>query len=141
MSRTRVFATSLVLSLTLGRVAPAQQHEHESAGRVVFHTSCAPAAQRSFERGVTLLHSFWYEPAEDAFSAAVAADSSCAMGYWGKAMSLLHPLGRHPRLIRRRGWRPRSAGWHSRARPASGTTSAPSTRTTRITPRSITGRA
>jgi len=96
VSRTRVFATSLVLSLTLGRVAPAQQHEHESAGRVVFHTSCAPAAQRSFERGVTLLHSFWYEPAEDAFSAAVAADSSCAMGYWGKAMSLLHPLWTPP---------------------------------------------
>ena len=35
----------------------------DSIGRVAFPTSCAAGAQRIFERGVALLHSFWYEEA------------------------------------------------------------------------------
>src|SRR5689334_6976050 len=88
----------LILLLSGGAGLPAQgvgeaHGEHgETFGRVAFRTSCAPAAQRAFERGVALLHSFWYEPARDAFTEAVKADSTCAMGYWGQAMSLFHPL-------------------------------------------------
>ena len=32
-------------------------------GRVAFPTSCSPKAQVEFEKGVALLHSFWYEEA------------------------------------------------------------------------------
>jgi len=59
---------------------------------VSFKTSCAPAAQQDFERGVALIHSFWYEEAGRAFAAAAVADSGCGMAHWGQAMSLLHPL-------------------------------------------------
>ncbi len=61
-------------------------------GRVSFPSSCNAAAAAQVERGVALLHSFWYEEAGAAFRAAAAADSGCALAYWGQATSLLHPL-------------------------------------------------
>src|SRR5207244_10863517 len=68
----------------------------EPLGRVRFAVSCNAEAHLRFERGVALLHSFWYEKADDAFKDAVAADSTCAMGYWGQAMAILHPLWTAP---------------------------------------------
>jgi hypothetical protein len=59
---------------------------------VAFPTSCRPAAQRKFLRGLALQHSFWYEEAAKAFRTAATADSTCAMAYWGLAMSYFHPL-------------------------------------------------
>jgi len=94
-----VVPCSIALILALfGPLVAQVDHEHhgERLGRVAFPTSCGPAAQAHVERGVALLHSFWYEPAGDAFRDAVAADSTCAMGYWGQAMSLLHPLWTPP---------------------------------------------
>jgi len=61
-------------------------------GSVRFPSSCNAAASRSVERGVALLHSFWYEEAGQGFGDAAAADSTCAMAYWGQATSLMHPL-------------------------------------------------
>jgi hypothetical protein len=61
-------------------------------GHVHFPSSCNAAAAASIERGVALLHSFWYEEAGQAFQAAAAADSTCALAYWGQATSILHPL-------------------------------------------------
>ncbi|HVH66848.1 MAG TPA: hypothetical protein VM716_03195 [Gemmatimonadales bacterium] len=91
----------VVLALVVSAELPAQEaHEHagpaERLGRVTFPTSCRVGAQSHFERGVALLHSFWYERAHDAFQQAVVADSTCAMGYWGLAMSLFHPLWTPP---------------------------------------------
>jgi hypothetical protein len=59
---------------------------------VTFSTSCRPRAQQEFLRGVALQHSFWYEEAAKAFRAAANWDSTCAMAYWGLAMSYFHPL-------------------------------------------------
>src|SRR5437773_12341010 len=76
---------TLVCVATSGLAAQQGHEGHgEHLGRVRFPVSCAAEAQRRFERGVALLHSFWYEKAEDAFKDAVAADSTCAMGYWGQ---------------------------------------------------------
>jgi len=61
-------------------------------GRVRFPSSCSAAAAASVERGVALLHSFWYEEAGQAFGDAARADSTCALAYWGEATSLMHPL-------------------------------------------------
>jgi len=78
------------------------EHDHhagkppEQLGRVVFPTTCNDKAQVRFERGLVLLHSFWYEEAGNTFAAVIAADSNCAMGYWGQAMSTLHPLWTPP---------------------------------------------
>jgi tetratricopeptide (TPR) repeat protein len=93
-------ATALIAS-SAASVAAQGEHQHggrppERLGRVVFPTSCRPAAQRQFERGVALLHSFWYEESESAFREAAAADPPCAMAHWGWAMSLLHPLWAPP---------------------------------------------
>jgi hypothetical protein len=76
-------------------------HHHEDLtaaqlGTVTFPVSCAPTAQKPFERGVALLHSFWYEEAEKEFLQISKDDPGCAMAHWGVAMSLWHQLWDHP---------------------------------------------
>ncbi len=74
-------------------------HEDLSAsqlGTVVFPVSCSPSVQKPFERGVALLHSFWYEEAEKQFQKIAADDPHCAMAHWGVAMSLWHQLWNQP---------------------------------------------
>jgi hypothetical protein len=68
----------------------AQEHEHAGAerlGRVEFPVSCAPEAQRRFERAMAVLHSFWWEEGPRAFGAVLKADSTCAMAHWGLAVN------------------------------------------------------
>ena len=77
------------------------QHHHEDLtttqlGTVSFPVSCAPDVQKPFERGVALLHSFWYEEAEKEFMQISAGDPTCAMAHWGVAMSLWHQLWNEP---------------------------------------------
>ncbi len=61
-------------------------------GDVNFPISCSAAAQQQFTRAVALLHSFWYEEAANAFTGVTETDPSCAMGYWGVAMSHWYQL-------------------------------------------------
>lgn len=68
----------------------------EPLGTVRFPVSCGEAAARHTERGLALLHHMTYEDARDAFAAAVEADPECAMGYWGQAMTFIHPLWSDP---------------------------------------------
>jgi len=72
-------------------------HDHHDMmeselGTVHFPVSCSAGAQKSFEKGVALLHSFWYEEAEKTFGEASKEDPKCAMAHWGVAMSLWHQL-------------------------------------------------
>ena len=76
-------------------------HHHEDLtekqlGTVHFPISCAPAVQKPFERGVALLHSFWYEEAEKEFTDIAKDDPKCAMAQWGLAMSQWHQLWNNP---------------------------------------------
>ena len=71
-------------------------HALAEVGRVRFPTSCSAAAQPSFERGVALLHNFWFDRAAAAFHEAAGADTSCAMAWWGVASTSLHPLWAPP---------------------------------------------
>jgi hypothetical protein len=82
------FSAGLAAQVEHAHAGPAPQR----LGSVRFPTSCNAAAQTQFVRGMALLHSFWYEEAERAFTAASGADASCAMAHWGIAMSLHHPL-------------------------------------------------
>jgi hypothetical protein len=59
---------------------------------VGFPTSCSAAVQGRFNHAVWLLHSFWYEESLKEFTAITEAEPSCAMGYWGIAMSEWYPL-------------------------------------------------
>ena len=76
-------------------------HHHEDMtpeqlGTVHFPTTCVIQVQAQFERGVALLHSFWYEEAEKQFNQIIQEDPRCAMAHWGVAMSLWHELWNHP---------------------------------------------
>lgn len=46
-----------------------------------------PEARRHFFRGLLALHSFWYDEAKAQFQAAITADATFSMAYWGLAMS------------------------------------------------------
>ena len=61
-------------------------------GEVDFETSCNEEAQANFEVGLGLVHHMWYVRARDAFEATIEADTDCAMGYWGLAMTHYTPL-------------------------------------------------
>lgn len=64
----------------------------ERLGQVSFPISCAPDVQQTFNAGLALLHNFQYQEAEQTFSQVAQQDPTCAMAYWGKAMSLYHQL-------------------------------------------------
>ncbi|HEX4312002.1 MAG TPA: hypothetical protein VHZ25_18370 [Acidobacteriaceae bacterium] len=68
----------------------------ERLGTVSFSVSCAPAIQPSFNRGVALLHDFWYEEARPQFERIAHADPTCAMAHWGIAMSSFHQIWDRP---------------------------------------------
>ena len=66
--------------------------DSQQLGSVEFNTSCQDAAQPSVKRGLALLHHMTYSESRLAFRAATQADADCAMGYWGEAMTYIHPL-------------------------------------------------
>ena len=68
---------------------PQDEHAGHSAhlGSVHIPISCSEDAQRQFDRAVAILHSFFYPETVKAFSAIAQAEPSCAMAYWGVAIS------------------------------------------------------
>ncbi len=64
----------------------------EQLGAINFPASCSEAALPHIERGIGLLHHMTYLGAQNSFSGAIHTDPKCAMGYWGLAMSYVHPL-------------------------------------------------
>ena len=101
----QLFASLLVAALfgplsTLAALADDMQHHEDltpqQVGSVHFPVSCAASEQKPFERGVALLHSFWYEEAEKEFEQIGKDDPGCAMAHWGMAMSLWHQLWNQP---------------------------------------------
>jgi hypothetical protein len=86
--------TSLVTFATiLASTAAGQQHDDhgsgagEHLGRVHFVTTCSPTVSGRFDRAVALLHSFEFGSAIAGFHEVLAADSTCALAYWGIALS------------------------------------------------------
>ena len=61
----------------------------QDVGKVAFATTCDPKVQATFERGVAALHSYWFPEARKSFDAVLAVDPSCAIAYWGIAVTLL----------------------------------------------------
>jgi len=93
-------ALIVVILFSLGALAD-EGHHHEDLttdqlGMVHFPVSCAATTQKPFERGVALLHSFWYEEAEKEFEQIAKDDPQCAMAHWGIAMSIWHQLWNRP---------------------------------------------
>lgn len=84
-------------------VARAQDHHHDEGtaaaqplGSVSFPISCPARDQKDFNRGIALLHSFSYKNARVQFQQIEQRNPSCAMAYWGDAMSLYRQLWDRP---------------------------------------------
>ncbi len=82
--------TKLVAALFAFTFSAAFAHDEpgEKLGKVLFKTSCSPAAQKEFERALALLHSFDFPETIKAFSAIPQTDPGCAIAYWGLAVSI-----------------------------------------------------
>ena len=80
------FAASLITSTIVGDVFAQQD---EKLGKLSFATSCDPKVQGDFERGVAMLHSYWFQYARKTFQGVLQRDSTCAIAYWGIAMDIL----------------------------------------------------
>jgi tetratricopeptide (TPR) repeat protein len=65
-----------------------EKTETGSLGSIDFQNTGSPEAQDAFIRGVSALHSYWYDEAEEAFRNAHEIDPDFVMAYWGEAMSV-----------------------------------------------------
>ena len=100
--RTRSFPLIAVIILSCGAllVRPVvAQHEHEhpagdvgKLGKVNFPVSCDASVQAQLNSAVAMLHSFWYEKANETFAQIAQKDPTCAMAYWGIAMTYYHEI-------------------------------------------------
>src|SRR5437879_4572537 len=86
--------------------------EEEKFGEVKLPISCSPAAQSQFNRAVAMLHSFFFPETVKAFTALAQQEPSCAMAYWGIAISqrpnpLVAPF---PAELMSKGWQAIEAG-------------------------------
>jgi len=86
LPHTRIVFTLLILTgISIGQ---AQEHGvSERLGVVHFSTSCNQKAQPEFDRAVALLHSFEFSRAIAGFNSVLTNDSTCAIAYWGIALS------------------------------------------------------
>jgi len=85
-------ASAIAVAASAASIAPpalTQEETDQRLGTVHFATSCNETAQRRFDRGMRYQHSFWYREAKEIFEDTLKADPSCAIAYWGIALSLL----------------------------------------------------
>lgn len=99
MKTTTSLLALLAISVGIGGLAEASDSgaaAAEQLGTVSFSVSCSPAVSGDFNRGVALLHDFWYEEARPQFERILKADPACAMAHWGIAMSGFHQIWDRP---------------------------------------------
>src|SRR5436305_5261796 len=82
-----VVLTAFVFATTAAAHDDSAKTRGEKLGRVLFKTTCSPEAQQQFERALAMLHSFFFPETIKTFSAIPETDPSCAIAYWGIAIS------------------------------------------------------
>ena len=82
-------AMRILLILVFTMALPLPGLAQDKLGKVTFPTSCDPAVQAQFERGVAMLHSYWFTEGRKVFDAVIQRDPKCAMAYWGLAVNYL----------------------------------------------------
>ena len=90
MGHRRVKLVAGILLTLLASPGVAQEHQHgagEKLGAVHFATSCNDVAQKEFNRALALLHSFDFGRSIQGFNAVLEEDATCAIAYWGIALS------------------------------------------------------
>ena len=105
MARSRIVGILFTATL-IALINQAAARDEERLGEVNFPISCSPSAQAQFNRAVALLHSFFFPETVKAFSAVADMEPSCAMAYWGIAISQRpNPLvGPFPGDVLKLGW-------------------------------------
>jgi tetratricopeptide (TPR) repeat protein len=95
-----------VVGITATLTCGAFGQQEEKLGKLSFPTSCDPKVQAEFERGVAMLHSYWFLIARRTFENVLRQDPNCAMAYWGVAMDYLNNtlLGPPPRADAEAAW-------------------------------------
>lgn len=86
----REFLFAAILAAASCSTAVAQDETDQKLGKVHFVTTCNDVAQRRFDRAMRYQHSFWYTESREIYDGAIKADPSCAIAYWGIALSLLN---------------------------------------------------
>ena len=79
----------LVAGITAALSCSAFGQQDEKLGKLSFPTSCDPKVQAEFERGVAMIHSYWFIYARRTFEGVLQQDPSCAIAYWGIALDFL----------------------------------------------------
>jgi len=87
MSLRQFLFSAGLTTVALASSAIAQQDD--KLGRVNFATSCDPKVQAEFDRGVAMLHSYWFIIARRTFEGILQQDPTCAIAHWGVAMDYL----------------------------------------------------
>lgn len=64
----------------------------DDLGTLSLRVECGDEADEHVLRGMFLYHNMTFWEAEDAFRAATSAEPACALGYWGAALSYVHPI-------------------------------------------------
>ena len=104
MNSLRSFVLLTVVTFLSAPVGIAQEKGTEQLGKVTFPTSCDPKVQAQFERGVAMLHSYWFTEAGKVFDAVAQQDPNCVMAYWGyRRQSARQYIGQPPAGERRAG--------------------------------------
>ena len=105
IARTATLTASMIATSLVAQVPGAPRQTTEKLGTVHFPTSCAPAVTPQFDRAVALLHSFEFGASIRTFDEVLATDSTCAMAWWGIALSRwtnpMVPNVRPPALVER----------------------------------------
>lgn len=85
---------ALAAALSLALATPAGAHETEEGtgqlGKVQFANSCSPKVQKELQRGIAMLHSFWWSAGEKTFRHVLADDPSCTVARFGLAALLMN---------------------------------------------------
>src|SRR5262245_65908516 len=89
MKSVRSFVLLTILTLLSAPIGIAQEKTTEQLGKVTFPTSCDPKVQAQFERGVAMLHSYWFTEGGKVFDAVAKQDPNCVMVYWWYGVNLL----------------------------------------------------
>src|SRR5436190_18454106 len=79
----------IVAGITAALGCSAFGQQDEKLGKLRFPTSCDPKVQAEFERGVAMIHSYWFTIARRTFEGILRQDPTCAMAYWGIALDYL----------------------------------------------------
>ena len=83
LARNSILYTLIAVAAVAQNNSLNTDEHHHDLGQVRFPVSCTPEAQKVFERGVALLHSFWYDEAEKTFSQVIPYRSGLRNGLLG----------------------------------------------------------